>query len=1228
MLNTRGSLIFRPEHFEKDDTIVLTAAQLLEVVKVEKMDPRLQALVQQCVKSSDNLERLDLFPQCNLKCCTLADMVLEGHDGLGVNLGCYGSKFDFRSMRGPLFVDKASLSQMPSDAMFNKLALLCNYKSAIAPNNNSGRLEKHVDQGSSWFGYQSQWGIDTKHRAACLIEQTFVMQRIINWFEVVNRRFVPKWLFPIQKYVFTKYRGVTDTEYERYLREEMGIDDKVFLRNLGNLLQQADKLRVLSIIRDDEKLRQVSVGSLFNKRNIYYYLRDVFGVCPDLTYSNNEIKQLLIGPEQNYTTVFDLACRARETFDIVDYEWDADSHMARLVVHGILSNIALRVYKGENRKKGPLNVRMICDYASFLGFDVLEQAKYSQIAESATWIIEQTLRMIEDANNGTKLDDVLRLSARVWNHSALNSNHSKYYIRDTVEIVITGNNVACVYNMSVDPIKINAEYASFLRRMYSPPLDDVLCESSTCADTMIDANFLRHHSLDPDIGLDENDMLNIRCESPSCAATTIDAYRGRPEGMRKPEMIRHTKMKYDARNHPDGWSQACRNMPSISEGGVGRGANTTDKNYIPWFDFGVQIVGPVAFAQTVAADENWQGGEPVALYDHRGVEEQDTHGAGACTSKYGGVAVPDELGTIENYKKSIFQLEQTIKNRPLQEVLIVTKNPQREGVLREYRNYANIEDEYETFHKTLFDVQNTGTVQPQTMNMYRNPQDLAWIGMIGAAHQSIDILTPNCNSVMFNIISTLKLDDTYSKYKYNPLDVSGFKYRLVCQFNGQDLTQGGVKQGYAGTNLSVFLQMYLTNKIMYKMTNEYEFVDEIARDKEAVANIQQRGHEGMISAEEAKRLKTTSAKVKTTSALHLEGDAHEMRRAFTANAIWPGDAEDEEEEEEEEDEGDFKEPLHLAGDAKEMRRTFTANAIWPEDEEDFKEPLHLAGDAKEMRRTFTANAIWPEDAEDELAVPASAEWSMNDEEHEGQRESNSGWKRRSHPTNFNAYELRWYGAWRNPHTKLPFSPPVATQNYQDPVRPITVMDGGKEWSGGHSHAKYMGIDGEFFMTGSGNQDAQSWLGSKETNILIKDKKWGTKATNEFFNPVWERSVPFDNGGCWIRCGEDNNISLVGTKKAIETEQNVFNTQGVNVDSTLFWTTDDGRHYELAATHEEPNVEWYTIDDATRKFGIINMADLFAWLLPASSKLTFNKWKEALRTTGIEDDKQRLYTVIT
>lgn len=59
---------------------------------------------------------------------------------------------------------------------------------------------------------------------------------------------------------------------------------------------------------------------------------------------------------------------------------------------------------------------------------------------------------------------------------------------------------------------------------------------------------------------------------------------------------------------------------------------------------------------------------------------------------------------------------------------------------------------------------------------------------------------------------------------------------------------------------------------------------------------------------------------------------------------------------------------------------------------------------------------------------------------------------------------------------------------------------------GQSHTKYMSVDGEVFMTGSGNQDTQSWKHSRETNAIVFSKSATRKADATFFLHDWAKAV--------------------------------------------------------------------------------------------------------------------------
>jgi phosphatidylserine/phosphatidylglycerophosphate/cardiolipin synthase-like enzyme len=58
-----------------------------------------------------------------------------------------------------------------------------------------------------------------------------------------------------------------------------------------------------------------------------------------------------------------------------------------------------------------------------------------------------------------------------------------------------------------------------------------------------------------------------------------------------------------------------------------------------------------------------------------------------------------------------------------------------------------------------------------------------------------------------------------------------------------------------------------------------------------------------------------------------------------------------------------------------------------------------------------------------------------------------------------------------------------------------------------SHAKYLSIDGQVAIIGSGNMDTQSWNKSHETNVVIDDASTTGAWDRELFDPAWSRAVP-------------------------------------------------------------------------------------------------------------------------
>lgn len=59
---------------------------------------------------------------------------------------------------------------------------------------------------------------------------------------------------------------------------------------------------------------------------------------------------------------------------------------------------------------------------------------------------------------------------------------------------------------------------------------------------------------------------------------------------------------------------------------------------------------------------------------------------------------------------------------------------------------------------------------------------------------------------------------------------------------------------------------------------------------------------------------------------------------------------------------------------------------------------------------------------------------------------------------------------------------------------------------GASHTKFLSVDGAAFMTGSGNQDTQSWKHSRETNVVVFHARVTREANAAFFLPDWRKAV--------------------------------------------------------------------------------------------------------------------------
>jgi len=51
-----------------------------------------------------------------------------------------------------------------------------------------------------------------------------------------------------------------------------------------------------------------------------------------------------------------------------------------------------------------------------------------------------------------------------------------------------------------------------------------------------------------------------------------------------------------------------------------------------------------------------------------------------------------------------------------------------------------------------------------------------------------------------------------------------------------------------------------------------------------------------------------------------------------------------------------------------------------------------------------------------------------------------------------------------------------------------------------AHVKFMAVDDEFVIFGSGNQDSQSWYHSREENVLVDDKKETKRILSKLFGP--------------------------------------------------------------------------------------------------------------------------------
>lgn len=163
----------------------------------------------------------------------------------------------------------------------------------------------------------------------------------------------------------------------------------------------------------------------------------------DQVVTNNVVTGLMRGPKQIFGVIARLAREAKYTFDAISYEWDAKSDVAKLMMQGVKANLlarhrsSTRKHKAKARATTPLQVRFMTDHSAI--YDKMnKQFKSTQIKES----VNELLQFAKDHG----LAHLLRIEARVWRHETLASNHSKYFIADIHEVVVTGNNIDAYYD--------------------------------------------------------------------------------------------------------------------------------------------------------------------------------------------------------------------------------------------------------------------------------------------------------------------------------------------------------------------------------------------------------------------------------------------------------------------------------------------------------------------------------------------------------------------------------------------------------------------------------------------------------------------------------------------------------------------------------------------------------------------------------------------------------------
>ncbi len=170
----------------------------------------------------------------------------------------------------------------------------------------------------------------------------------------------------------------------------------------------------------------------------------------DQRITRSAVVRLMRGPQQIFSVVKDMARNAKDAFDAISYEWDESSDVAKLMVAGIVENLAARlsVLRTPKHKRGtqprvqPLTVRLITDYS--FAYDYMNHAAADRQYKSAQ-ITKMAKGLMETAKN-MGAGDLLQLEARVWRHETFSSNHSKYFLQDSKYVVITGNNIDNFYN--------------------------------------------------------------------------------------------------------------------------------------------------------------------------------------------------------------------------------------------------------------------------------------------------------------------------------------------------------------------------------------------------------------------------------------------------------------------------------------------------------------------------------------------------------------------------------------------------------------------------------------------------------------------------------------------------------------------------------------------------------------------------------------------------------------